>query len=192
MSKNCTKILISCIFFSDFSDRLCKTFNSEERDQWKVQREIPSHSTDLDQAQKVREKNITKNCVMKKIFTLYMYLKNMINLLCCFVFFSIKRELKVITHTKVKLFKIFTWFIGSFFHKLTWNKFKFFLEIQVILLCFFFKRNNTFMTLSIKFFCYFFQCGLDLWIVAQAYVYFEKLILKVCYNYHCLTFQNSL
>lgn len=51
---------MSCFFFSDFSDRLCETFNSEERDQWKVQREIPSHSTDLDQAQKVREKNIKK------------------------------------------------------------------------------------------------------------------------------------
>lgn len=101
-------------------------------------------------------------------------------------FFSIKRELKVITHTKVKLLKIFIWMI------LTWidiNSIQIFcrnpgdLERKLLFL---------FLTLSIKFLCYLFQCGLDLWIVAQAYVYFEKLILKVCYNYHNLILQNNL
>lgn len=131
MSKFFTKILISCFFVSDFSDRLCETFNSEERDQWKVPREIPSHSTDLDQAQKVREKKIMKNCVKKKMFTLYMYLSyNKWKIYCILLaFFSIKRELKVITHTKVKLWKIFLRLI------LTWiyiNQSKFSLEILVI------------------------------------------------------------
>lgn len=188
MSKFFTKILISCFFVSDFSDRLCETFNSEEGDQWKIPREIPSHSTDLDQAQKVREMKIMKNCVKKKMFTLYMYLsynkwKNHCILLD---FFSIKRELKVITHTKVKLWKIFLWLI------LTWIYIK---PIQI-----FFRNPGDlerkllflFVTVSIKFLCYLFQCGLDLWIVAQAYVYFEKLILKVCYNYHHLILQNNL
>lgn len=73
MSKFFTKILISCFFVTDFSDRLCETFNSEEGDQWKIPREIPSHSTDLDQAQKVREKKMMKNCVKKKMYTLCMY-----------------------------------------------------------------------------------------------------------------------
>lgn len=188
MSKFFTKILISCFFVTDFSDRLCETFNSEERDQWKVQREIPSHSTDLDQAQKVREKKIMKNCVQKKMFTLYMYLSyNKWKIYCILLaFFSIKRELKVITHTKVKLWKIFLWLI------LTWIYIK---PIQI-----FFRNPGDlerkllflFVTVSIKFLCYLFQCGLDLWIVAQAYVYFEKLILKVCYNYHHLILQDNL
>lgn len=188
MSKFFTKILISCFFVSDFSDRLCETFNSEERDQWKVPREIPSHSTDLDQAQKVREKKIMKNCVKKQMFTLYMYLSyNKWKIYCILLaFFSIKRELKVITHTKVKLWKIFLRLI------LTWIYIK---PIQI-----FFRNPGDlerkllflFVTVSIKFLCYLFQCGLDLWIVAQAYVYFEKLILKVCYNYHHLILQNNL
>lgn len=189
---SCKKFLLTfwfLIFFvSDFSNRLCKTFNSEERDQWKVPREIPSHSIDLDQAQKVREKKIMKNCVKKKMFTLYMYLSYKKWKIYCILlaFFSIKRELKVITHTKVKLWKIFLWLI------LTWIYIK---PIQI-----FFRNPGDlerkllflFVTVSIKFLCYLFQCGLDLWIVAQAYVYFEKLILKVCYNYHNLKLQNNL
>lgn len=122
MSKIFTKNSDVLLFFSDFSDRLCETFNSEERDQWKVQREIPSHSTDLDQAQKVREKNIKKN--KEKDVHLHVFIEY-VKLIVLFCFFSIKRELKVITHTKVKFLKSFTWFIGGFSHKLTWNQFKF-------------------------------------------------------------------
>lgn len=124
------------------------------------------------------------------MFTLYMYLSyNKWKIYCILLaFFSIKRELKVITHTKVKLWKIFLWLI------LTWiyiNPIQIFfrnpgdLERKLLFL---------FVTVSIKFLCYLFQCGLDLWIVAQAYVYFEKLILKVCYNYRNLihVLQNNL
>lgn len=135
-----------------------------------------------------KEKKIMKNCVKKKMFTLYMYLSyNKWKIYCILLaFFSIKRELKVITHTKVKLWKIFLRLI------LTWIYIK---PIQI-----FFRNPGDlerkllflFVTVSIEFLCYLFQCGLDLWIVAQAYVYFEKLILKVCYNYHHLILQNNL
>lgn len=121
---------MSCFFFSDFSDRLCETFNSEERDQWKVQREIPSHSTDLDQAQKVREKNIKKN--KEKDVHLHVFIEY-VKLIVLFCFFSIKRELKVITHTKVKFLKSFTWFIGGGVPQIDMKPIQISLEVQVIL-----------------------------------------------------------
>ena len=54
---NLLKIRLIYLFVSDFSHRLCKTIDSQERDQWKVQREVPCHTADPDQAKEVREKN---------------------------------------------------------------------------------------------------------------------------------------
>ena len=37
------------------------------------------------------------------------------------------------------------------------------------------------------------QCGIDLWTVAETYVFFEKIILKVCKHFeHTLTTTNNI
>lgn len=53
-----------------------------------------------------------------------------VKLIVLFCFFSIKRELKVITHTKVKFLKSFTWFI---FPQIYMKPIQISLEVQVIL-----------------------------------------------------------
>lgn len=58
----------------------------------------------------------------------------MLNLFCCFVFFSIKRELKVITHTKVKFLKSFTWFIGGVFPQIDMKPIQISLEVDQVIL----------------------------------------------------------
>lgn len=57
-----------------------------------------------------------------------------VKLIVLFCFFSIKRELKVITHTKVKFLKSFTWFIGGVFPQIDMKPIQISLEVDQVIL----------------------------------------------------------